>query len=127
MRARLTLPPGAPGTRELLQEYGDRLLYVRYRYDPERNLRFKTAEIIVDEQPWAPRATPDALDYVHVQLPEKETLAGVEDVETGIRRLGGAWHPPTRTWRLTYGAAAILHLTHCIVDVSPETVPIWGK
>jgi len=33
MRVRLHLKPGQQGTRRLLEEYGDRLVCVRYRYD----------------------------------------------------------------------------------------------
>ena len=54
MKARLTLQPGQDGTRKLVEEYGDRLLYVRYRYDPVRKRRVKTVELIVEEVPWAP-------------------------------------------------------------------------
>ncbi len=46
--------PGQPGTKKLQKQYGDRLICVRYRYDTSRNLRVKTVELIVDEQPWQP-------------------------------------------------------------------------
>lgn len=46
MRARSTLRPGQPGTRKLVQEYGERLLRVRYRYDALKRKRYTTAEIL---------------------------------------------------------------------------------
>ena len=54
MKARLTLQPGQDGTRKLVEKYGDRLLYVRYRYDPVRKRRVKTVELIEEEVPWLP-------------------------------------------------------------------------
>ena len=51
--------PGQAGTKRLVQQYGDRLFCVRYRYDTERRMRYKTAEIIVSEAPWQPPATPE--------------------------------------------------------------------
>lgn len=33
METRLTLRPGPPGTRKLLEKYGERLVRVRYVYD----------------------------------------------------------------------------------------------
>ena len=41
----LHLKPGQRGTKRLLAEYGDRLVCVRYRYDAERNKRFKTVAL----------------------------------------------------------------------------------
>ena len=41
---RLHLKPGQKGTKQLLAQYGDRLICVRYRYDAQRKKRFKTVE-----------------------------------------------------------------------------------
>ena len=118
MRTRLTLNPGAPGTRQLLKQFGDRLLYVRYRYDEARNLRVKTAEIIVEERPWAPRPKPAPLDYVHIRLPKPDPQSpSPPALDKAIRRLGGVFHESTQTYRLTYAAATVLQLTECIVVV----------
>ena len=54
MHVRTTLRPGDRGTRALVSEFGERLVCVRYRYDPENRKRYKTAELIVDERPWTP-------------------------------------------------------------------------
>jgi hypothetical protein len=47
MRTLLHLKPGKKGTKQLLAQYGDRLVCVRYRYDAQRKKRFKTVELIV--------------------------------------------------------------------------------
>ena len=107
MRTRLTLKAGEPGTRHLVEEYGDRLLYVRYRYDEERKLRLKTAEIIVDTTPWLPTARPpegDLLDYVYIRFPKDPTL------KTAVKRLGGYWDETAQAWRITRAAASLLDL-----------------
>jgi len=54
MRARSTLRPGQPGTRKLVQEYGERFLSVRYRYAALKRKRYTTAEIIIDQSDWNP-------------------------------------------------------------------------
>jgi hypothetical protein len=54
MRTRLTVKPGHPGARHLTQIYGERLVCVRFRYDPARGRRIKTVELIVAEVPWEP-------------------------------------------------------------------------
>lgn len=54
MRTRLKLKPGQRGTKKLLNQYGEQLVCVRYRYDAERKKRFKTVELIVDEIDWEP-------------------------------------------------------------------------
>jgi hypothetical protein len=40
MIAKATLRPGQKGTRHLMEKYGERLIRVRYRYDPKTNRRF---------------------------------------------------------------------------------------
>ena len=54
LKARLTLTPGANGTKKLVERYGPRLICVRYRYDSERRMRMKTVELIEEESPWIP-------------------------------------------------------------------------
>src|SRR5437867_13438013 len=54
-RVRLHLKPGQKGTKQLLAQYGDRLICVRYRYDAQRKKRFKTVELLVAERDWEPR------------------------------------------------------------------------
>jgi hypothetical protein len=56
MEVGTTRGPGQKGTKRLQARFGDRLLYVRYRYDRDAGRRFTTVEIIIDSQPWVPRA-----------------------------------------------------------------------
>lgn len=42
------LLPGVPGTKRLLECYGDSLVCVRYRHSAESNQRYTTVELLVD-------------------------------------------------------------------------------
>jgi hypothetical protein len=55
LEARSTRRPGDKGTKRWLAQYGDRLLFVRYRHDTDTRERLTTVELIVDRRP-APRA-----------------------------------------------------------------------
>lgn len=54
MNARVKLKPGQKGTKKLLEQYGDSLVCVRYRYDVEKRKQVKTVELIVSEADWTP-------------------------------------------------------------------------
>ena len=66
MRTLLHLKPGQKGTKQLLAQYGDRLVCVRYRYDAQQQKRFKTVELIVAEREWNPPAPRFAADAIGV-------------------------------------------------------------
>lgn len=52
METKLTLKPGKRGTKKLVRKYGNRLVCVRYRYDENTGMRYKTIELIIDAHPW---------------------------------------------------------------------------
>jgi len=113
MQTRATLRPGQKGTRSLLQRYGDRLICVRYRYDPETHRRIKTAEIVVDEQPWVYSPSYDSPNARPVTL----AIAYEEhDLRARIKRAGGRWDPDRRLWSMQLGMARQLGLTERIVS-----------
>ena len=73
------LAPGQKGTKKLHEQFGDRLLCVRYRYDDQLRKRFKTVELIVEEAAWTPPATllaANAIVGVRVGLTEVELTTG---------------------------------------------------
>jgi hypothetical protein len=116
MKARLTLHPGQDGTRKLVEKYGDRLLYVRYRYDPERKRRVKTVELIEEEVPWLPD---------HGRLYRK-TLVGIRvtaserSLQRQVRQAGGTWDATQKVWYLAYEQVKELGLEDRIVLASQE-------
>jgi hypothetical protein len=106
MKTRLTLKPGQRGTRKLVEEYGEKLLYVRYRYDAERKRRVKTVEVIVDEAPWLPgmgrisRTTCVGVEIAVEEMPLRKQ----------VKEAGGIWNPQKRVWELAYGQVVRLGL-----------------
>jgi hypothetical protein len=89
MKTKLSLKPGQKGTKRLVQQYGDRLLCIRYRYDEVRRKRYKTVELIVEEADWVP--TPFINVPIKIEYEE-------EALRTRARTFGGYWDKQTRCW-----------------------------
>ena len=113
-RVRLHLKPGQKGTKQLLAQYGDRLLCVRYRYDAQRKKRFKTVELVVAERDWQPprpRFLPDQIVALRVAFADVA-------VRKLVKQAGGTWNPDRKVWQLRYDRVAALGLESRIVDDS---------
>jgi len=115
MKTRLRLKPGQNGTRKLLQQYGDRLVCVRYRYDERTERRYKTVEIIVDEVPWTPAGRrPVVLRdryssvWVRIRFEERE-------LRERVKAAGAQWDPERLLWLLPLNKAQALGLEDRIV------------
>jgi len=52
MKIKRIVKPGQPGTKKLVERYGENLVCVRYRYDEQRKRMFKTIELIIENMPW---------------------------------------------------------------------------
>ena len=113
-RVRLHLKPGQKGTKQLLAQYGDRLICVRYRYDAQRKKRFKTVELVVAERDWEPPQPPFAHDKI-VGL--RVAFADVA-IRDQVKQAGGTWNPERRIWLLRYDRVVALGLNARIVDES---------
>jgi hypothetical protein len=98
MKAHKHLKPGEKGTRRLVDRFGDTLLCVRYRYDAIRDMRIKTAEIIVDEKPGRGIPRIRESDTVLVQVPF--TMRALRDRLKGV---GAKWDPDQKLWRVRWG------------------------
>ena len=113
MRTFLHLKPGQKGTKQLLAQYGDCLVCVRYRDDAQRKKRLKTVELIVAERAWEPpppRFAADAMVGVRVGFAEVELRAQV-------KQAGGKWNRRRKVWELRYEHVVALKLEARIVDV----------
>ncbi len=117
MDVKVTLKPGQRGTKQLVDKFGKRLICVRYRYDRQTRKRYKTAEIIVDEQFWLPDCP--RLTYDHLEpKPEPEPYTAVlvqigydeYQLRTEAKQRGGQWLPKERLWRMRYRDAEELGL-----------------
>jgi hypothetical protein len=116
-RVRLHLKPGQKGTKQLLAQYGDRLICVRYRYDAQRKKRFKTVELLVAEREWEPPRPRFAHDQV-VGL--RVAFADVAVCER-VKQAGGKWNPDRRVWEIRYDHAVALGMGARIADEPAST------
>ena len=98
MKSYCHVKPGQNGSKRLTEQYGDRLLCVRYRYDEQRRMRVKTVEIIVEERPWQPPFRFRDDDLVPVTVGFEETT-----LREKLRKARGTWDPQERVWMVTYG------------------------
>jgi len=106
MQARKKLKPGQDGTKALLEEYGSRLICVRYRYDQEQHLRHKTIELIIETVPWHPHSAPPPQDIiVGVRIGLRET-----ELQRQVKQAGGKWNRARQLWDLRYDQALKLGL-----------------
>ena len=111
-QVRLHLKPGQKGTKQLLAQYGDRLICVRYRYDAQRKKRLKTVELLVAERDWEPpQARLDRDDVVGLRVAFADVV-----VRDRVKQAGGTWNPDRRVWQLRYDRVVALGLTSRIVD-----------
>ena len=118
MRIFLHLKPGQKGTRQLLSQYGDRLVCVRYRYDAQQKKRFKTVELIVAECPWEPpRPYIPADTLVDLRIGFAEV-----DIRERVKQAGGKkWNLHRKVWELRYAQVVALKLETRIVEHEAST------
>lgn len=96
------------GALKLARRFGDALVCVRYRHNPEGSYRYTTVELVVDEAPVARRADPDATVMVHVAF-------GDTKLQKLARTHGARWDDRKRLWAMPRRAAKKLGLLECIV------------
>lgn len=121
MKARVKLKPGQGGTKKLMEQYGDALLCVRYRYDVERRKQLKTVEIVVSEKDWEPppaRYSDGTLVPLRIGMTEKA-------LQNQAKALGGRWDREQRVWLIPYGCIAGTKLEKFIVLESQKKSARW--
>lgn len=120
MLAKKKLKPGQNGTKAMLDQYGEQLVCVRYRYDRARQLRLKTVELIVESTPWihpADQIAPDAIVGIKVAFAEA-------DLQRQVKQAGGKWNRERRLWDIRYDQVVALHLTD---RIETAAMPNSGK
>ncbi len=98
MKVHKHLKPGQNGTLHLVSKFGNTLLCVRYRYDVIRNMRIKTAEIIVDEKSGKGVPRIRETDIVLVQIPFI-----MKELRERLKAVGAKWDPVQKLWRVQWG------------------------
>jgi hypothetical protein len=94
-------------------------MIISYRYDRESGKRYKTAEIIVEEKPWDPKA---AISLHSINKNPSERLGirvdvGEQDLRARVKQAGGIWRPQQKLWELSYAQIVFLGLEERIVEV----------
>ena len=108
--------PGQRGTRGLLKKYGNRLVCVRYRYDEKRQIKVKSVELVVEEQPW--RRNQNRIPANKIVL--IRVAYGEIHIGRLVRNAGGIWNRSRRLWELPYGEARALGLEERIISEVPD-------
>ena len=113
MITRLKLKPGQRGTKALVEQYGDALVCIRYRYDAASRTRIKTVELIVEKkQLSSSKHVLKNNEIVPVQIAYGEKELGKQ-----IRSLGGKWDSEVKLWYIPYGKIKGTELEkHIILD-----------
>jgi hypothetical protein len=104
----LHLKPGQKGTKHLVEQYGGRVVCVRYRYDAIRRKRVKTVELVVAEADWKPRFAPEAVVALRVAFADVAT-------RRRVKQAGGKWIPDRAVWELRYDRVVALGFRRRIV------------
>lgn len=104
------LKPGQPGTLRWAEQFGEKMLCVRYRLDESGNTRYTTVEILVDEREVRkPKSTvPDRMVFLKILVSERGLQQQIKDA-------GGKWDPKEYLWVLPYSKAKALKLLPRIV------------
>lgn len=103
------LNPDQKGARRLAERFGNRLVCVRYRTDPESGRRFTTFEIVVEER--RPTAFGPASALVRVNWNETE-------LRRAIKAEGGVWQQDRKLWRVPRAAIKKLKIHARILQES---------
>jgi len=117
MITRLKLKPGQRGTKALVEQYGDALVCIRYRYDAVSRTRIKTVELIVEKKQLSPsKHVMNTNEIVPVQIADGEKELGRQ-----IRTLGGKWDSAVKLWYVPYDKIKGTELEkHIILDATQK-------
>jgi len=118
MKTRVILKPGQKGTKRLVEQYGEALLCVRYRYDAKAHKQYKTVEIIVSESEW----TPPPAKYPDGTLVSLKIGINETSLQNQTRAVGGRWDKQRQVWLVPYGCIAGTKLEKLIaVETTTDT------
>lgn len=112
-----TLRPGQKGTKKLADKYGDRLICVRHRHDPETGRRSTTVELIEEEvqAQHEDRHTAGAPQPSHPTVVAVRVEYGESDLRAKVKNAGGIWRPRHKLWEMRYDDVVALGLEDRVV------------
>ncbi len=112
------IKPGVNGSKRYLNQYGNRLVCVRYRHDRANHRNLVTVELIVAEYPHRAGNYQEFDDlYPH---PNRNTLLKIgyheKELQKAIRQRGGKWLKNIKLWSLPYRIVQEMGLEGRIVE-----------
>jgi hypothetical protein len=113
-----TLNAGSAGTKRYQQQYGSKLICVRYRKDVATNRRITTVEIVVEDLPLqATKRQPERISRPVGKTQRVLLRIGYEEekLRERVRQAGGWWMPKEKLWRLPIQAVEALKLQSRVV------------
>jgi hypothetical protein len=106
------MAPTQPGAIKLAEQYGDRLVCVRYRHDPAGRYRYTTVELVVAHGPVRPRQIRGA---PKIQIVALRLLHAEDDLRTLVLAHGAVCDRRTGLWYLPRTTARALGLLRRVV------------
>ena len=101
-----TLIAGQPGTKKWIQQYGEALTCVRYKYDTINKRKIKTVELIVETETWEMNQNRiPANKIIELQVNYEEV-----HLQKLIKSAGGRWNREKKLWELPYKEVVALGL-----------------
>ncbi len=124
MKIRTVLKPGKRGTKSLVKEFGHQLVCVRYRYDYIKKKKYKTVELIINEEDWQPpiphpeeeRAKQVEQGYTIENKVKLRIALDEQHLQRKVKLYGGMWSRKEQVWFLNESDAIKAGLTARIVD-----------
>src|SRR6185369_2194979 len=117
MITRLKLKPGQKGTKALVEQYGDDLVCIRYRYDEASRTRIKTVELVVEKK----QLPPQAQNVADEALVPVQIAYGEKNLGRMARSAGGRWDADVKLWYIPYSKIKGTELEkHIILDAKQK-------
>ncbi len=106
------LRPGQQGTKKLVEQYGDRLLNVRYIYNAISEVKMKTVVLVEEQKPWTKkRQYIPANKIMHLKVEYDEV-----QIRNLVKSCGGRWNKEKGYWEIAYRQVQILGLENRILN-----------
>lgn len=105
---------GKPGTKKWIKKYGKNFICIRYKYDPEKQRKIKTVELLVEDKPWKKDQE---------RIPDNKKVGirvryGEKNLGITVRYAGGIWDKNKKLWILPYRQVKALGLEKRIVNLN---------
>jgi len=100
------------GTKLIVDKYGDKLICVRYIYDPVNQTRIKTVELIEEKRPYISHKRhipPNKMMHLRVAY-------GEVSIGKLIKNSGGYWNKEEGYWELPYREVIALGLDNRVIN-----------